>query len=1618
MAGLDEAVTNAVSTAFQAAGEITLARRGVAALTALKQYDQAGELAPGIGEALAGWPGWGPLAKALNYTSEGTWQEISRQLWDLLDRDERETARNIVDTAFYTPPLVVRAVWQVATGLGFTGGRILEPGCGAGGFIAACPPGLTAEWTGVEADQASARIAGLLHPQARIIPGRLEKTPLRLGSFDLAIGNVPFAKEGPYDPAAPKGLSLHNYFIWRALSAVRPGGLVVLVTSRWTLDASDPAQREELGNLGAFLGAIRLPGAALAPGGTRAITDIIAFRRHYQGRDYDADERWSCNTVPPDGLQTPVNTYFRANPGQVLGELRDKAGLRYGMTLDVALPDGADLTVMLDDAVAWLVKDARSIGLTWRPAYSTAEDDDDESAGDPARDGAFTLHGDGTITRQQDGRHEPVKPASELVALIRLRDAATALFAAEADQGISRLERGQVRDRARGQYKAYVAQFGPLNRCDLFERPDPDGEPGETIITRRRPAMGGFRADPDYVTVLALEVWNDDTQTASPAPILLRHVNAPAQRKTRTEDPAEALLLCLDETGHVDLDVIARLLATTAGAVPGLLDGQIWQDPQAGGWVTADEYLSGNVRAKLAAARQADAADPGRWDRHVTALAGVQPADLGPEDISAQLGSPWIPPDAVKEFIAGLLAPRQSWMHQGITVRYVPLTAQWEVRASTEVRKQPAATAEWGTLRVNAVNLIEDALNGTTTVIYDKGPGDTRIRNQTETALAADKIRDLQERFAEWLWEDPARADAMARAYNDRFNCARVRSYDGSLLSFPGMTGGFTPYPSQRDMVWRAVCTPAALCGHTVGAGKTAIMVMTAMTLRRLGLARKPCMIVPNHLLEQETAEARRLYPGARILMVTREDLSAERRRAFAAKVGARDWDLILMTHQQFMALPVSNQIQADYLAGLIEELDEALSDGEERTRTAKQLAARRKKLTAQHEELLHAPRDQGVTFEQTGIDYLMVDEAHYYKNLAMSCRAEGFSTSGSKRADDLAMKLGWLRDRNPDGRCGMLLTGTPISNSLSELHVLFRYLAPGALADLGLTSFDGFAGQYIRYATQTEVAPDGSGFRQHRRPVQYCNLPELRAMLGEIADIRTRADLQLAGPQVCLEHVTADPQPELAAFTAKLVERADKIRTGGVNVRDDNMLAVCGDGRRAALDLRLVGITPGGPGKIDQAASRIAAEYHATRANLYSDPAGETLIDERAGGFQLVFCDQGTPSDGDGQVYGRLRAALTNLGVPPARVAFIHEAKSHGDRSALFARCRSGDIAVLIASTEKAGTGVNIQHRMTAIHHLDAPWRPADVEQRDGRGDRPGNENPELRVTRYVTERSFDAYMWQALERKKRFIDQILTGDLDVREADDGGNPQLLSYGELKALATGQPLLLELSKVNGEIARLRRQSSAHKRTQARMYHDWQDAREQAQIHAEHAAELDTIGKAAAEAGAERALKRSRSQPADGGQDIPAELTKIASTARDRRAKIDAGQYRGIQVWIEPAFRADDGPPRLTVYLAARYWSRYPQSFTSRNWRWTKGGGEALQAELDAAIDAAGERAADRRQAKAASDQRAKDTEPYLNQEWPHKQELAALVAERVRITAEIDAQVKPEPGREEAKAA
>ena len=930
------------------------------------------------------------------------------------------------------------------------------------------------------------------------------------------------------------------------------------------------------------------------------------------------------------------------------------------------------------------------------------------------------------------------------------------------------------------------------------------------------------------------------------------------------------------------------------------------------------------------------------------------------------------------------------------------------MRGNTKARQRLAATATWGTTRVNALNLVEDACNGTTPVVYDMIE-DKQVRNREETALAAQKIRDLHEAFATWVWEDPGRADLLAGIYNRLYNNIKVRTFDGGFLTFPGLSAGWNPYPHQVDMVARNLFTPTTLCGHVVGAGKTFVAVATAYKLRQLGLVRKPCMVVPNHLLEQTCAEARRYFPAMRILMVTREDLTPDRRKYFAAKCAAADWDLVVMTHQQFGSLNVHPDIQAAYYATLLDELDAAQDNPavEESRATMKMLARKRKRLIAKLDALADMRRDGGVTFDQTLIDYLVIDESQAFKNLDFTCRAEGFSTAGSKRADDLLMKLTHLRGRNPDGRAAMLMTGTPVSNSLAELWVLFKYCDPRILAEHGLQSFDAFAAQFIRYATMTEVAPDGGGFRSHRRPRLFVNLPELRSMLWQFADIRTRADLNLDGPEVTVEQVVADPPPEMKEFITALVARADAIRNGHVNPREDNMLKVCGEGRAAALWMSMVGIDATGPGKIEACAANVVRIYHETAGAVYDDPKGDSLFDPRPGGFQVVFCDQGTPDSWDYGVYHRVRDLLIEQGIPAKKIAFIHQARQHGDRPALFQRCRTGDIAVLLGSTEKLGTGVNIQRRLLAIHHLDAPWRPADIEQRDGRGDRPGNGNARLRVFRYATKGSFDAYMWQALERKARFIAQVLTGAAHVREAEVVDSAQVLSYGELKALATGQPLLLMQSEVNAEIARLRVSLAGHKRAQTRMEAEKYMAERRVAELQEEAGRLRRIAAKAA-ATAVPLYIPDAGGAAEGLEAAAEELGRYLAGIRQNRRPSAHFRWRGVSVTILFTY-PKKGAPLLAARLASESYlrERDGHTFTLTGHVWAAGTGPARILELvDAQIDAAEKLAGERDELRETIAERATELASYSATAWPHQAELAAALARRDAIDAEIDAQV------------
>ena len=1408
-------------------GPVARARASLEALEVLDRI-RSPDASPSGAElaALRGWAGWGPMAPAFSSRRSGAWREIGERLEWLLPPDQLREAQQATPNAFYTPADLATACWQILRRLGFEHGRVLEPGCGAGAFISAAPAGVEATWVGVERDPVTARIAQLLHPSAQIINERLQNAALPAHSVDAVIGNVPFGETPVYDPTAPKDVakSLHNYCIWRAVRTMRPGGVAVLITSRYTMDARYSWARQEIATEADLIGAIRLPGTALVPGGTEVVTDIVVLRRRGGGEPPE-DAEWLravrlCDTDPAQQWQYEdfINQWFVRNPSMVLGEMRPDHAAQYGRTMRVDRPaDAAPLREALADAVTALIARAQAAGLTYEPPAPATIDISALGVvqrADGRKERSFHL-ADGTVCQVQNGELLPVtgrgKDLGELAALIRLRDAAITLLDAEADHGRSDDSLAPRRTRLNAAYDLYVAGYGPLNRATVVSG-EPDLETGLATVSRRRPRMGGFRQDPDYVTVLALEHYDDETGHVAKAAIFSQRVNQRPRRRTRADSPDEAIRLCLDARGRLDLPTLAGLLGIPADQVPAQIEGHAYLDLATGQWVTAEEYLSGNVREKLAAARSeaasADTADGQRRARNIAALEKVQPADLGPGEIRAKLGAPWIPSSDVRAFAADIL-------NYPPTVTYLPITAQWEVKAERGSADTAAASAEWGTGRIDAYRLLELTLNGKAPVVYDTiqtPDGETRVRNQAETMLAEEKQRALAARFGEWAWEDPQRCDRLCAEYNHRFNSVVPRRYDGAHLTFPGMTDDFQPYPHQRDMVHRIISSPASLCPYPVGTGKTPVMFMAARKLRELGLARKPLIIVPNHLLEQTAREGKRLFPAARILMAAREDLAdAQARKLFAARCATGDWDAVVMTHSAFIAIPVHPATEAAHLADLAARYRQALTaEPNGGKRSVKQLAKMIDAFETRARKLLDHRTDDGVFFEHLGADLVMVDESHYFKNLGIPVRTDGFSIAASKRATDLDMKLRLLRERG--GKAGALFTGTPVSNSLLEMYVLQHYLQPERLEELGLHSADAWAATFVEFQTGVEVTPDGSGFRMKRRPTKFENVPELLTLFGEAADLRPPDSFAVHRPQAHYHTVVIPASPELRAYVASLAERADQLRQ--VDAHEDNMLKICGDGRKAALDLELVGITSTSLNKVDAVVSNVARIYH---VNADLALPGDSQ-DGARGGFQIVFCDFGTPDPARGGtgVYGKIRDGLVAAGVPAGRIRFIHDAGTDPQKAALFTDCRAGKVAVLLGSTDKLGVGTNIQTRCVALHHVDAPWRPADVEQREGRALRPGNLNPSVEIFRYVSERSFDSFMWQTLERKARFIGQVLGGRPSSRDVDDIGDATL-SYAEVKALATGNPLLLELAEANAEVTRLRQLASGHTRAARRL---------------------------------------------------------------------------------------------------------------------------------------------------------------------------------------------------------
>jgi N12 class adenine-specific DNA methylase len=1339
-------------------------------------------------------------------------------------------ARRTTLNAHYTSADVVAAMWDAVLDLGFDGGgRVLEPGCGSGNFLGFAPAG--ASLTGVELDPTTAEIARHLYGQrATIHATGFEEFRAEDGAFDVVIGNVPFAKVTPYDPRHNRGRhALHTYFLIKSLHLVRPGGLVVALTSRYTLDTRNPLARREMAGLADLVAALRLPaGTFAASSGTDVVVDLLVLRRRLPG-DEPAGPAWartvSADLDPPATSGTEpldVNEYFVANPDHVLGRLTAGRGMYRDHELTVE-PTGA-VEEQFPDELHRLARVARRRGatMTARPSATVADRPHTEPALalddcdlDCAQDGSFVAGTRGSVGRLQRGRvvaYEPrvAKDRNELVRLVGLRDAARAVLAVQVEGGTDD-DLADAQRTLTDRYESYARIYGPINRSTQARTGRRDPETGAEILRRVRPRMGGFRDDPDWPLVAALEVFDDETQQARPAAIFTERVIDPPTQRLRVDTPAEAIAVCLDETGSVTLDRIAELLGTDSTAARRNLGELVYDDPTTSALVPAAQYLSGNIRKKLDACHAATGDDP-RFRVNVAALERVLPHQLEPGEITARLGAPWIAARDVEDFCTQVLSA-------SVDIERLPELGRWAARLRDGSRRSVALSSEWGTARADAVTLLDAALNQRLHTVTDEDEDGRRVRNDAETLAARDKQEALTVRFSEWVWEEPARAARLADRYNELFSSTVLPAHNGDHLTFPGLAATFTARHHQRDAVARILTDGRTLLAHAVGAGKTATMVMAAMELRRLGSVAKPAVVVPNHMLEQFSREWLQLYPTARILVADRERLSRDRRKEFVARVATSDWDGIVFTQAGFARLPLGGDLLRGYLGEETETARRALAASKDgKGLSVKRLERRVAQLEETYKRLLaeHA-KDDGVRFEETGVDFLFVDEAHAYKNRRVDSSIDGVAGVGSQRAQDLDAKL-WALRRAHGPRVVTFATATPVANSMAELWVMQSYLHPDLLAEVDLRAFDAWAATFGRTHTALELAPDGSSYRMQTRFARFQNVPELLTLYRQVADVRTSEDLDLPTPVLAggkPETVIVDPSDALVAYVAELADRAEAIRNRAVDPTEDNMLKVTGDGRRAALDLRLVG-EPADPGrgKLAVAAQRIAAIHHATRDLTYADDHGQLAL--RAGALQLVFCDVSTPASEGWNAYDELKSLLVRRGVPAESICYMQDATTDQAKAALFAACRDGNVAVLIGSTETMGVGTNVQTRAIAMHHLDAPWRPADIEQRDGRILRQGNQNPKAQVIRYVTQGSFDTYMWQTLERKAAFIAQVTRGDLPDRDVDDIGD-QALSFAEVKALATGDPLVLEKAGVDADVARLPRLERSHHDDQHRL---------------------------------------------------------------------------------------------------------------------------------------------------------------------------------------------------------
>lgn len=1339
-------------------------------------------------EILAKYNGWGGLAKVFESPASEEWKEQAEELKELLMPEEYEQAKASVLNSFYTEPFIIESIYKGLERLGFKGGNILEPSAGSGNFLGKLPESLKeSRFTAIEIESITGRILKQLYQKEKIYNQGYETTELQDNFYDVAVSNVPFGNYGVFDKNYNKlNFKIHDYFFAKSLDKIRSNGVIAFITSKGTLDKMSSQAREYIAKRANMVGAIRLPSSAFKKiANTEAVTDIIFLQK----RETITEELPSWTKTAEYFNDVQLNQYFIDHPEMIMGELVETTN-QFGADLDVKL-DIEELKDKLNVAINNLPENII-------PKLEMIEDNEKSGETIPAidtvKDYSYTIYDNKlyyrvnsimTLVKENGTKTERIR------ALIEVRDTLQEYIDMQC-KDISDDEVEPYRIKLNQVYDKFVKKYGNINNVGN---------------------KNAFSEDSSYPLISALEHYDDDEKVYKKTDIFRQRTIKPYKEIEHTETSNEALIVSLNQLGYVDLEYMSKLCDKDIETISEELKGKIYRNPIkakdigeenfANGWETAEEYLSGYVVDKLAEAEYFSKDNP-IYLENVKALKEVQPVKLDANDIEVKLGATWIPPEYIEDFISEKLKVRVA-KHNGrynLSVKYNQKLGKWLMENKSYYRNVEC-TDIYGTKRMDAVDVLEETLNLKNITIYDPDPYEDkkRIVNKEETLLVREKQEILKEEFGKWLYEDIERRETIVELYNKNFNRIRLREYDGSNLTLPNIATTIGLMEHQKNAIARILFSKDnTLLAHCVGAGKTFEMVAACMELRRLGIAKKPMVVVPNHLLEDWGQQFYKLYPSSKILVATKKDFEKSRRRRLISKIATGDYDAVIIAHSSFERIAVSQETEKEFIKEELKQIEAAIAEARNESgnsRSIKQLETAKKNVEKRQNELIKGKkRDNVIDFESLGVDYLFVDEAHAYKNLYTYTKMNniaGIQQTRSQKASDMFMKVQYLLKRN-NGKGVVFATGTPVSNSMAELYTMQRYLQPETLKKLGLENFDDWASSFGEVVASFELAPDGSGYRIKNRFSKFYNIPELMNIFREVADIQTPEMLNLKRPKLKNgQHtiVVSEPSEQLKEYIAKIAKRSEKIKNGQVNPKEDNMLKITSDGKKAALDMRLI--------------DSMCDDISDSKINQVVESAYQTWKDtEKDRGTQLIFCDMSTPTNIKGKydVYNDIRNKLIKLGIPENEIEFIHNVSTDSKKALLFKNMRKGNVRILIGSTAKMGAGTNVQDRLAVLHHIDVPWRPSDVEQREGRILRQGNMYDTVEIRRYVTKGSFDAYSWQLIETKQKFISQIYRGDTSIRKMDDIDN-NTLSYAQIKAVASGNPLILKKFKVDNEVQKL-----------------------------------------------------------------------------------------------------------------------------------------------------------------------------------------------------------------------